>query len=383
MLDSIQSYLPELAFIIPELILASGVLVLLISDLLISEKYRYILFGLATLIVISSLFVLLSKPASVDPVLFKALFPNQASVFFRVLADLTMLMVLIFWFFSKKGKDYEVNTEYPFLYLAVLFAAHILCISNSWISVFLSIEFLSVASYILVGIAHEKRNTEAAFKYLIFGAMSTGIMLFGISLLLAAKGNVYFSGFEFIYADAFTGPDLLSIGLVIAFAGIFFKLSLFPFHFWVPDVYQGSSLPLMSMISTLPKIAAFGFFVSQFLFIWPQQVFMSGNLSVVLASLGIISLTWGNLAALQQKNFSRLMAYSGIAQVGFMMLALVNGYRDVFNLEIFLSLYVFMNLAVFISAESIKKEAFNIGIDDFSGLGKSASHQQEGLPQNL
>lgn len=367
MAENIQLYLSEFNYIIPELIIALGIIALIALDLIFYNKKAFLKTAFAIIIVLSSACSLLFLEHSHSPVFYNSLFPNQPSVFFRLLADFTMLAVLIFWKTTDADKRND-TTELPFLWLSVLFAAHFLCISNNWLMVFLSIEMLSISSYILLGIGFKKKNIEAAFKYLVFGALSSGIMVFGISLILADIQNLYFSGFEFSYHAAFENLDLMSIGLLMAFAGIFFKLSLFPFHFWVPDVYQGSSLPFMIMVSSIPKIAAFGFFCSQFLIIWPGDVDFT-QFSNLIAAIGIISIIWGNLSALRQDSFARLFAYSGIAQAGFMILALVNGYDGILKLEIFLSLYVFINIIVFISANQIDSKSSNLKISDFAGLG--------------
>lgn len=370
MTESIQSYLTEIKYIIPELILGIGILLMVVLDLLLYRKFRTLKTASALSIIVLSAGALLFYPHSADPVFFKSLNPNLPSVFFRLLADFLMFIVLIFWHSSEGKSQNSETTEHSFLWLSVLFAAHILCISNNWLMVFLSIEMLSISSYIVLGIGFSKSNIEAAFKYLIFGALSSGIMVFGISLILADAQNIYFSGYQFSYVGVFEEPDLLSIGLLMAFAGIFFKLSLFPFHFWVPDVYQGSSPSYMLMISSLPKIAAFGFLSSQFLIIWSGTDFEVSNFSNLIASLGLISIIWGNLSALRQSNFARLFAYSGIAQAGFMILALVNGYQGLLNLEIFLCLYVFMNMVVFITAAKLNSDISELNISDFSGFAK-------------
>ncbi len=368
--DSLQSYLSEFKFIIPELILGIGIISMICLDLVLYKNHRTLKTAFGLFIILLSASALMYFEHSANPIFYKALNPNRASIFFRILADLMMFIVLVFWNSSESKNKNTETTEYPFLWLSVLFAAHILCISNNWLMVFLSIEMLSISSYIVLGIGFRKSNIEAAFKYLIFGALSTGIMVFGISLIMADVQNIYFSGYQFSYSGAFQELDLLSIGLLMAFAGIFFKLSLFPFHFWVPDVYQGSSLPYMLMVSSIPKIAAFGFFSCQFLIIWPLLDFETGNFSTLIAILGIMSIIWGNLSALRQNNLARLFAYSGIAQSGFMILALVNGYEGLLNLEIFLSLYVFMNIIVFITAGKIDKNVSELSVKDFSGFGK-------------
>ncbi len=367
MTENIQLYLSEFKYIVPELIIAIGIVVIIALDLIFYNKAAFFKTALALITILSSSLSLIYLEPVQSPVFYNTLNPNQTSIFFRLLADFSMFVVLLFWQ-STDSDNKNVSSEYPFLWLSVLFAAHFLCISNHWLMVFLSIEMLSISSYILLGIGFRKVNIEAAFKYLVFGALSSGIMVFGISLILADIQNLYFSGFEFSYLAAFEELNLMSIGLLMAFAGIFFKLSLFPFHFWVPDVYQGSSLPFMLMVASIPKIAAFGFFCSQFLIIWPNPLEYS-RFSHLVAILGIISIVWGNLSALRQDNFARLFAYSSIAQAGFMILALVNGFEGILKLEIFLALYVFMNIIVFITASQINNRASDLKVSDFAGLG--------------
>lgn len=359
-----------LAYLLPELILAGALLLLVITDMAGGRRLSGLSFLIALLAVLGSALVLQIQPPAQNPLLFNALFPNAGTVFFRLLADISILFILLFWKYSRKNDSEEQHSEYPVFWISLLFAAHILIVANHWLMVYLSIEMISISSYILIGFGLGKRNVEAAFKYLVFGALSSGIMLFGISLILATDGNLNFSGYAFDTADLLERADLRSIGMMMAFAGVFFKISLFPFHFWVPDAYQGTSLPVMNMLALLPKIAAFGFFTAQFLLIWPEESFASSQFSDFIAIMAIISLIWGNFSALAQKNFARLFAYSGIAQSGFLLFALLNGYEGILNLEIYLSLYVFMNLLVFVSADLLTAGDKSLEIPDFNGLGK-------------
>ncbi len=368
--DLYQSYSDQLSFIIPELIIGIGILLIIVIDLLGSERF-VIITGVSVIVIIFTSILSLSLfPTSSEAIFYNSLFPNRHTLFFRLLADVSMLLIFIFRLGSNSEETDKKHSEYPAIWLSILFAVHFLILSNHWLMVFLSIEMISICSYILIGMGLSKNNIESSFKYLVFGALSSGIMLFGISLILVKTSNLYFSGFEFSYSGVFEQADLLSLGLIMAFSGIFFKLSLFPFHFWVPDVYQGTSLPVMAMLSVIPKIAAFGFFSCQILLIWPSEDFQLGNISLLIAALALLSVVWGNLSALGQKDFARLFAYSGIAQGGFIMISILNGIEGLINLEFYLSLYVCMNLVVFISADMIQKNSPQLSISDFSGLGR-------------
>lgn len=355
----LSSIFDNTQFILPEISLCIGLIIAIFLDLLINDR-KFKEKAIVSFLMINCLFaifMLLSQESAFSPIFYDSLFPKQSSVFFRILLDVALILIAVYSSFSQKENERPLLKFY--YWYGIIIGAHFLVISNHWLPVFLSIEMISLSSYMLVASNQEKRNFEAAFKFLVFGALSTGVMLFGISLFYASGQDLFFNTLK---GDSSNYLEL--VGLIMALSGLYFKLSFFPFQFWVPDVYEGSDYNTVMLLSSIPKIAVFGFFMTQFMTEWTQNSFLSD----FFALLAIITLSWGNLSALYQKKVGRLMAYSGIAQSGFIFLALLAGQFGEFNLAYYLFLYLFMNLAFFVSTSRLKKN--ELRLEDFKGLSK-------------
>lgn len=290
---------------------------------------------------------------------------------FKIIIALATFIVVVFTDLQPGIKGKFKAEYYTFLSVAVL-GLMMLVSSVELVSIFISLELSSFAVYIMVPMRSEshgaKDQMEAAIKYLLYGVVATGFMLFGMSYLFGLTGStrldVIIPRLSTIYAQT---AVITACGMVLA--GFFYKLALFPFHFWVPDVYEGSANETTAFIAAVPKIAAVAMLV-RFVSLASSGSNTLVNLLMVCA---ILSMFYGNLSALVQKDFKRMLGFSGIAHAGFILLGLLTfqatGYATAFY---YITGYALMNLACFLVVCTLAKDGNNLLIEDFSGLYKRA-----------
>ncbi|EFL51079.1 proton-translocating NADH-quinone oxidoreductase, chain N [Solidesulfovibrio fructosivorans JJ]] len=232
------------------------------------------------------------------------------------------------------------------------------------VTLYLALELSSYSLYALIPLrGHDRRAAEAGIKYILFGAAVTAIALFGLSYIMAAKHTTYIAALaasSWSFADA----PLAVVGLTLFLAGFFYKLALFPFHFWCPDVYQGTKNETAAYVATIPKLGAVVVLVRLAAILTPHM-----EVTTILAVLGAISMTGGNLAALVQRDVKRLLGYSSVAHAGYVMLGLAAGSAAGLAASAFYSLaYILMNLAAFYVVCTMSKDGENPSLDDLNGL---------------
>ncbi len=266
--------------------------------------------------------------------------------------------------------------EYYSLVLFSVSAMMLLVSSVNLIMIFLSIEFMSICAYILTGyLKGESRSTEAAMKYFVLGTFASAFLLFGSVFIYAATGHLsLYKIHNFIFEQnynahyAYNMHTFLVFGLILLLVGLAFKMSLFPFHAWTPDSYDGAPTPVTNLMATGIKIAAFGVFIRVFTSIYSFNVFNFYNILWILA---ILTMTFGNFAALLQTDLKRLIAYSSIAQAGYILIGIIaGGYYGISGTLFYLLAYVFMTAGAF--AIIIMFENLNLAsvdIKSYSGLG--------------
>ncbi len=256
-------------------------------------------------------------------------------------------------------------------YLLLLAATLGMCLMASaadLVMVYLAIETTSIPLYLLAGfLKDDEKSTESGFKYLLFGALTSTVMLYGFSLVYGFSGttslyqlNLHFGSF-----------DLLTIGVVfLVLAGLAFKVSLFPFHFWAPDVYEGAPTPVAGFLSTASKAAGFAVILRLFLAAFSVQE-ISANLGLILAVLATLTMTVGNLIALTQKNIKRLLAYSSIAHAGYAMIGVVAfSQLGAASTVFYLLAYILTNLAAFGIVAAAGKVTGSDELESYRGLSR-------------
>lgn len=286
-------------------------------------------------------------------------------------------IVVLYAFFIRANRQLQEHVKGAGdLYLllpGVLLGLNLMAMSSGLLMIYLSIEMISIVSYLMVGyVSDSSRQSEAAMKYALFGGVCSAIMLYGISLLYAFTGTLILSDPAFMNGLAEMPQAAVAIAVILVLVGIGFKLSFVPLHFWSPDVYEGAPLPVTAFLSTGPKLAGFAvllrFLDPYYAFQGPNQVF---DFMPVLALVGISSMVAGNFAAIWQDNVKRMLAYSSIGHTGLLMMAVVvhsaNGTKA---LLFYLMMYAITNMAAFMLASKIEENTGAINISDYKGLGK-------------
>ncbi|MEO0898532.1 MAG: NADH-quinone oxidoreductase subunit N [Bacteroidota bacterium] len=278
-----------------------------------------------------------------------------------------LILGTTFIVFAMDGPAHKRKEEYYPLVLGVALGASIASLSFNLLTAILAVELISLVSYVLVGLEDDNRESAyAALQYLLFGLLTTGMSLYGLSWLYGMTGSFELGTKENLEALAAV-PIWTSLPiLLLTLSTFFFKLAAFPFHFWTPQVYRQVSYPLLALLSTLPKIAG-TLFLLRIVHVLQDWAYAS-EFSFALLILALFSMTWGNLSALNQKHFKSVMAYSGIAQAGYFLLGL--GWMSLFgesSVLFYLGIYVLINILPIISAMSLDREGL---LDNFSGKGQ-------------
>jgi len=258
--------------------------------------------------------------------------------------------------------------EFICILLTATLGGMFLCGANELVMVFISLETLSISSYLLTGyMKRDPRSNEAALKYLLIGAASSGVFLYGISLLYGLSGGETNLSAIAAVLEKGNGHSLgLVIALVFAIAGIAFKISAVPFHQWTPDVYEGSPTPVVAFLSVGSKSAGFGLAIRLLITVFPV---VSQQWHFVFTALAILSMILGNIVALAQTSMKRLLAYSSIAQAGFVMIGLLAGTQAGYSSMVFyLLIYLFMNLGGFACIILFSLRTGTDQISEYSGL---------------
>jgi NADH-quinone oxidoreductase subunit N len=268
--------------------------------------------------------------------------------------------------------------EYYLLALLMTLGMMVMVTANHMLPMYIGLEMMSLALYTMVAFDRDSaRATEAAMKYFVLGALASGLLLYGMSMVYGATGTLEFSAIaQSVYNQA-ANQTVLMFGLVFLVAGISFKLGVVPFHMWVPDVYQGAPTAVTLVIATAPKLAAFA--MAARLLIW-GLFDVAEHWQTMLMLVAVASIVLGNIAAIAQQNIKRMLAYSGISHMGFVVLGLLSGVVDgdrhfalnAYSSAMFYAIsYVIMSLASFGMVILLSRAGFEAeNIDDFKGLNK-------------
>lgn len=268
--------------------------------------------------------------------------------------------------------------EYYLLALLMTLGMMVMVTANHMLPMYIGLEMMSLALYTMVAFDRDSaRSTEAALKYFVLGALASGLLLYGMSMIYGATGSLDFTAIsQSIYTQSANSPVLL-FGLVFLVSGICFKLGVVPFHMWVPDVYQGAPTAITMLIASAPKLAAFAMAIR--LLIW-ALFDIAEEWQMMLMLVAAASIVLGNLAAIAQQNIKRMLAYSGISHLGFVLLGLLAGVVDgdrhfalnAYSSAMFYTVaYVIMSLASFGMIILLSRAGFEAeNIDDFKGLNK-------------
>jgi len=263
--------------------------------------------------------------------------------------------------------------EFPVLIILATIGANLLISATDLIAVYVGLELLSLATYVIVSLNRDNDlASEAGVKYFILGALASGLILFGSSLLYGFTGTTNLAGIFDRFAElaAIENSIGIVIGLVLVLSGFIFKISAVPMHMWAPDVYQGCSKPVLTFLSTVPKIAAFAFFI-RVTYMIPEYASQSFMQIIILVSAA--SMLLGGFAGLKQHNLKRLLAYSSIANIGYILVAVAVGTESSIEAAIiYLIIYMITIIGIFAILSLINQsEKFEDNFDILSGLSKT------------
>lgn len=274
-----------------------------------------------------------------------------------------------------KGISVRMRPEYYFFLLTSLLGLTLLSSSVELITLFIALELSSYSLYLLVPMRTPSDSMrapmEAAIKYMLFGVTASGIMLFGMSWIFGIAGSTYLEQILPAMRTALAQPTGLNaaalVGLVMLLCGMFFKLAVFPFHFWAPDVYQGASNDTTAFIASMPKIVAVAVLARFCALAFPGE----GHMALLLTGLSIASMCYGNLTALVQTDVKRMLGFSGIAHAGYILMgmATLQGWGIATSLY-YATGYLFMMLAAFLVLCVVSSEGQNLSIKDLNGLSR-------------
>lgn len=331
------------------------------------EKIRKVAIGLAALTSAAALFSLQSN----GELFFSAYRVDIFSQTWKLLIALGTLAVLLFTQ-TNRGTKTESEPEYfLFLFMAVL-GLMMLVSSVELLAIFISLELSSFAVYIMVPMRRSETSSgyhlEAGMKYLLFGVVATGLMLFGMSYLFGLTGTTQLAAITAQLPTLYQQPAA-AVAIVMILGGFFYKLAIFPLHFWVPDVYEGAANETTAFIATIPKLAAVAILI-RIVGLIDQQ----GELIVnALAVCAVLSMFYGNLSALAQTDVKRILGFSGISHAGFVLVGILTFQTIGYATAVYYIIgYVVMNLACFLVICTVASTDRNLIVADFTGLHKRA-----------
>lgn len=307
---------------------------------------------------------------------------DQLSAFFRILFLVGAGVTVLFSMRSRETAGYRQG-EYYSLILGALLGAMFLAAANNTVMFMISFETLSISCYVLASfIKHERPSAEAGLKYMIYGAVTSGIMLFGFSYLYGLSGTLSISGAMRSVASQVGAGELsgLAVFVTLAFllAGIGFKMAMVPFHFWCPDVYQGAPTPITAFLAVVSKAAGFSALLRLMLPFFTLEghgtEWLTGvGLPVFFGVLSVVTMTYGNLVALRQTDVKRLLAYSSIAHAGYLLMAMtVYQHASMEAILFYLFIYLFMTLGAFWVVIVLVNRLGSAQISRFRGVAYSA-----------
>ena len=369
-----QQNLQSISYFLPELIIILSVLLVIVSDLIPSIKKYSFYFSLGG-IALSTLMLLIVGYS--DKEIFNSMIIDDSFSFYFKLIFLfsTFSIILVSNYYEELDDEYR--PEYNTLLLIILLGMFLMSSSINLIMIYLSLELVSIPSYILAGIIkNDKKSNEASLKYVIFGSFASGLMLFGFSLLYGATGatDIYAIHSALLVSNS---PSMILMSIVLILVGFGYKISMVPFHYWTPDVYEGSPTTITAFLSVAPKAAGFALFIRMFYCVFTDtgtfnsiNTILNIDWTFLIAILSAATMTVGNILALRQENVKRMLAYSTISHVGFMLMALctLNTISSI-GIMFYLLMYAFMNLSAFYMVVYASNKLNAEYIDDWNGIG--------------
>lgn len=369
---------PDLYPAAAELFLAAMACVILLLDAVLTQARRWMTGALTIITLVGCLLITYLTMDGQVVLTFSNMFVDDLfGDFLKILLYLAVIVVLVYSrdYLTARGLD---KGEYYVLVLFATLGMMVMISAASFLTIYLGLELLSLALYALVALDRDSpRATEAAMKYFVLGALASGLLLYGMSMVYGATGTLEIGGVAQALHLGVANKTVLVFGLVFIVAGLAFKLGAVPFHMWVPDVYHGAPAPITLLIGSAPKLAAFAMAMRMLVY---GLFELADHWQNMLMLLAVASIALGNLVAIAQTNIKRMLAYSAISHMGFLLLALMSGVVGPdkhFALNAYSSAmyyvvaYVLMSLGAFGTLLLLSRAGFEAEhLDDFKGLNQ-------------
>ena len=381
MLDQI---LQSVGYIRPEIALAFTFLSAIIADLV--SKRKAIVAGVVLGGFAATLYYVIEQVGVNVSTFSNMLAVDPFSVFFKCVISVSSLVIVFFSLSSTEVNSSQKRIgEYYSLLVAMTLGMFFMVGSSNLLMMYLSLELTSISSYILAGFTKDAPDSaEASLKYVIYGALSSGLMLYGISIIYGLTGSLDIYTINQVLVQGGAGKVALLIAGILAIAGFGYKISAVPFHFWTPDVYEGAPVTITAYLSVASKAAGFAMLMRFLKVLFTDSTVLNVPLGMwatikgyemthVIIVLSVLTMTLGNLVAIWQDNMKRLLAYSSIAHAGYMLLGLTVLGNDGFAATmIYFAVYLFMNLGAFYVVMLVANKTGSEDIQDYKGLGSRA-----------
>ena len=357
----------QLNLIIPELFLTTSIMILLMLGVFYKNSFNLI-FKLSTIVLLATFILLFNHSVDTSAKLFNNSYTiDYLSLFMKALTLVACIFVMLSSFDYIKLIGIN-KIEYPILILSATLGMMIMISSYDLIVFYMGLELQSLSLYVLVSFNRDSlRSTEAGLKYFVLSALSSGLLLYGCSLIYGFSNS---TNFDLIAQniDQFNTGSIF--GIVFILVGLAFKVSAVPFHMWAPDVYEGSPTSVTAFFAIVPKVAALTVFIR---FLYVPFINLVDQWQMIIIFISLASMILGAVAAIGQTNLKRLMAYSAIGHMGYALAGLATGSNEgIQSTVIYLSIYLLMNLGIFSCIFMMKrKDIFYEDIQDLSGLSKN------------
>ncbi|MHC2085912.1 NADH-quinone oxidoreductase subunit NuoN [Methylobacterium sp. CM6244] len=367
-MTAIQAVLPSLSPVMPELILAIGVLGLILYGAFRGERSVESINVGALILLILAFFVVVSQSGAKITTLNGSFIIDNFSKVMKALILLGSAATILLSrdYFQRERID---RFEFPILIMLCTIGMMVMASANDLIALYLGLELQSLAAYVIAAFHRDNlKSTEAGLKYFVLGALSSGMLLYGSSLVYGFTGTVSFPGIVSALNDN-AGFGIV-LGIVFVAAGVAFKMSAVPFHMWTPDVYEGSPTPVTAFFASAPKMAAVAMTVRVFIGAFPDVTAIWQQIIVFVA---IASMTLGSFAAIGQRSIKRLMAYSSIGNIGYALIGLAAASEEgIRGVVIYMIIYLAMTLGAFAVLLSLRRGGqMYETVDDLSGLSRT------------
>jgi NADH-quinone oxidoreductase subunit N len=361
--------LNDILILLPEAFLVAWACVLLLLDAFMEPKLRWTLHWFSLVGLLMTIYLVVAGQPDQAVTAFNGMFVRDGvAEILKVFALLTTALVFVY------AKPYLIDRklfigEFYTLTIFAVIGIMLLVSAGNLITVYLGLELFTLSSYALVALNRDSSmSSEAAIKYFVLGALASGMLLYGMSMVYGATGTLDLAHLHMAAATT-TMPHLLVFGLIFMIVGIGFKLGAAPFHMWIPDVYQGSPTAVTIFIGSAAKLAAFGM---AYRLLSTGMGELSQHWQLMLACLAVLSLAIGNVVAIVQSNLKRLLAYSTISHMGYLLLGLVNAGPEGYAAALFYAIsYALMTTAAFGVILALARVGFECEeIDDLKGLNQ-------------